>query len=116
MSRLEQLRSRYLRDPIPTRIGGLAANLARVASFSKHNDNQQAVNATILESKWFIEWTAIDLEIEQAAELIRLQSQLSRWELQSPNGWNDLNWRQQLVEESRQWAERLMKMSGLATS
>lgn len=87
-----------------------------MASFSKHDGHQQAVNATIIESKWFIEWTAIDLEVEQAAELVKLQSKLSRWELQSSNAWNDKKWRQELIKEAQQWAEHLIIMSGLATS
>ncbi|OGC02267.1 hypothetical protein A2V82_16610 [candidate division KSB1 bacterium RBG_16_48_16] len=116
MSRLEKLRSRYLKDPIPMRLGGLAANLARVASFSKHDGHQHAVSATIAESKWFIEWTANDLDVEQTAELVRLQSQLARWELQSRNSWNDEKWRQELLRSSQQWSEQLIKMSGLATS
>lgn len=116
MSRLEKLRSRYLRDPIPTRLGGLAANLARVASFSKHDGHQNAVSTTISESKWFIEWTANDLDLEQIAELVRLQSQLARWELQSRHSWNDEKWRQELLKRSLQWSEQLIKMSGLATS
>ncbi len=34
MTKLESLRLRYVRDPVPVRLGGLAANLARIASFS----------------------------------------------------------------------------------
>jgi hypothetical protein len=37
MSNLEQRRSRYLQDNLPIRLGGLAANLSRIASFSKHD-------------------------------------------------------------------------------
>ena len=116
MSRLEKLRSRYLKDPIPTRLGGLAANLARVASFSKHDGHQQVVTATMQESKWFIEWIANDLDVEQTAELVRLQSQLARWELQSHKNWNDDEWRQELFRKSREWSEHLLQMSGLVTS
>ena len=41
MSKLDGLRSRYLKDPIPVRLGGLAANLSRVASFSKNDRKEQ---------------------------------------------------------------------------
>ena len=113
MNQLESLRSRYLRDPIPTRLGGLAANLARVASFSKHGGHQTAVSATIHESKWFIEWTATELSTEETAELVRLQSQLARWEIQSKDNWDDESWRRDLMNDSRRWSERLISMSGL---
>ncbi len=113
MNQLESLRSRYLRDSIPTRLGGLAANLARVASFSRHDGHQPAVTATMHESKWFIEWTAPELSTEETADLIRLQSQLARWEIQSKDKWDNDTWRQDLMNESRRWSERLMDMSGL---
>ena len=108
-----KLRSRYLQDPIPTRLGGLAANLARLASFSKHDEHQLAVSETIRESKWFIEWTATELSIDESAELIGLQSQLARWELQSHKEWKNMQWRQELERKSKQWSERLLDMSGL---
>ncbi len=113
MTQLEKLRSRYLRDPIPTRLGGLATNLARVASFSKHDGHQSAVSATMNESKWFIEWTASELSTDETAELVRLQSQLARWEIQSKDSWGNAAWRQDLINESRRWSERLLGMSGL---
>ena len=113
MTQLESIRSRYLRDPIPTRLGGLAANLARVASFSQNDGHQQAVSATMHESRWFIEWTAAELSIDETAELVRLQSQLARWEIQSKDRWDNKLWRQELMNESRQWSERLLGMSGL---
>ena len=113
MNQLERLRSRYLRDPIPTRLGGLAANLSRVASFSQHDGHQSVVSATMHESKWFIEWTAAELSTGETAELVRLQSQLARWEIQSKDRWHNEAWRQDLVNESRRWSERLIGMSGL---
>lgn len=116
MNRLEKLRSRYLKDPIPTRLGGLAANLARIASFSKHDGHQHAVAAVIEESKWFIEWTANDLNVNQTAELTRLQSQLARWQLQSRKNWNDEKWRYELFSKSKKWSEYLIKMSGLTAA
>ena len=113
MNKLESIRSRYLRDPIPTRLGGLAANLARVASFSQNDGHQQAVSATMHESRWFIEWTAAELSVEETAELVRLQTQLARWEIQSRDRWGNESWRQELMNESSRWSERLLDMSGL---
>jgi hypothetical protein len=113
MNQLESRRSRYLQDPIPTRLGGLAANLARVASFCRHDGHQPAVSAAMQESKWFIEWTAAELSTEDSVELVRLQSQLARWEIQSKDNWDNGTWRQDLMRESRRWSERLIGMSGL---
>ena len=41
MKNLEAIQERYLRDPLPVRLGGLAANLARVESFSNHAEHRE---------------------------------------------------------------------------
>jgi hypothetical protein len=97
------------------RLGGLAANLGRIASFSKYADHPDVVDSILQESKWFIEWTAAEFDIQQAAELVRLQVQLALWQLQSKNRWDDESWRLELVADSKQWADRLLEMSGLLT-
>ena len=43
MTNRSQLRERYLRDPLSVRLGGLAANLARVRSFSDNPAHGEAV-------------------------------------------------------------------------
>ncbi len=116
MSKLEKIRSRYLQDSVATRLGGLAANLARVASFSKNEGNREAVLATLQESKWFIEWTAGELNFQEAAELINLQIQIALWQLQSHKEWNDNSWRSELLTQSQQWSQRILQMSGLLSS
>ena len=116
MTKTEKLRSRYLRDPIPVRLGGLAANLARVASFSKNDGHQNAVSATLQESKWFIEWTATELDIAETAELVQLQIQMAVWQRQSHTKWNDKSWRRELIAKAQEWSQRILDMSGLLKS
>ncbi len=116
MNRLDKLRSRYLRDPLPVRLGGLAANLARVASFSQDARHQPMVVATLQESKWFIEWIAAELEKPDTAELVRLQVQIAIWQLQFAQKWQDNHWRSELALKCQQWSQRLLQMSGLQLS
>ena len=66
------IRQRYLRDDLAVRLGGLAANFLRVKSFCRHDANQDLVAGIIDESKFFIEWTAREAEIEAAAELVEM--------------------------------------------
>jgi hypothetical protein len=66
------IRERYLRDKLPIRLGGLAANLARIKSFSNHVANRDLVESILEESKFFIEWTANEVEVTIAAELVEL--------------------------------------------
>ncbi len=116
MTKLEKLRSRYLQDSVTVRLGGLAANLARVASFSKHAGHQEVVSSILQESKWFIEWTAVELDIQETAELVTLQVQMALWHLQSHDRWQDQSWRLAPAAESEQWSQRVLEMAGLLCS
>ncbi len=113
MKNREKRRVRYLRDSTSVRLGGLATNLGRIASFSKYGDHQDVVDSILQESKWFIEWTAADLDLQRGAELVRLQVQLALWQLQSRKNWSTESWRNELAADSKQWSERLLGMSGL---
>jgi hypothetical protein len=74
------IRERYLRDSLPVRLGGLAANLRRIKSFSALEANRTAVESMLDESKYFIEWTAAEAEVQTASELVELQVQMARWQ------------------------------------
>jgi hypothetical protein len=107
------LQNRYLGETLPTRLGELAANLARISSFSHNDLNRDAVASLIEESKFFIEWTAMDADIDLAAELVELQVQLARWQLGWQNIWVDQARKLEVVNQARVWANRVLEMSGL---
>lgn len=71
------VQERYLEDDLPTRLGRLATNLARIQSFPHDSANQAAVDRLLEESKLFIEWTAGEVDIDSAAELVTMQIQLA---------------------------------------
>ncbi|MBI3611371.1 MAG: hypothetical protein HY204_11830 [Nitrospirae bacterium] len=79
MTRLDAVRERYMRDGLEIRLGGLAANLARLASFSGRMKHHGSVEYLIEESKWFIEWMISDTPPEMQADLVDLQIQLAVW-------------------------------------
>jgi hypothetical protein len=114
MTKLEILRQRYLKDSLPIRLAGLAANLLRIANFSKNVDHREVVLSIVNESKWFIEWTATELEAERAAELVRLQLLLASWDFLSHERWQFDEWRSSLSAQARTWSDRILNMSGLA--
>jgi hypothetical protein len=109
----EMLRERYLRDPVPIRLGGLAANLRRIRSFTQNAANREAVEGLLDESKHFIEWTAGETEVATAAELVELQVQLARWQRNLARIWADSEQREQVSEQSRVWSDRVLDLSGL---
>jgi len=107
------IRERYLHDDLPTRLGGLAANLSRIKSFAAHEASREAVESLIDESKFFIEWTAAQAESHTAAELVALQIQLARWQHNWARIWVDPVQRRQIAEQSSIWSKRVLEMSGL---
>lgn len=107
------IQERYLRDALPIRLGGIAANLSRVKSFAAHDANQAAVASLLEESKFFIEWTAGEAEISTAAELVELQIQLALWGRAWDEIWHDRAQRQRVVDASSQWSRRILELSGL---
>jgi hypothetical protein len=104
---------RYLRDPVPVRLGGLAANLARIESFSDHPAHGDVVQQLIDESKYFIEWTAAEADAEAQAELVELQVQLARWQSAWMEIWPDPSRRAAVASQSGAWSRRIMEISGL---
>ncbi|CAN5451261.1 hypothetical protein BH20ACI1_BH20ACI1_18280 [soil metagenome] len=113
MNNLTEIKQRYLRDSIPVRLGGLAANLARVKSFSKNSANGQAVFNLFEESKFFIEWTADETEIETKIELVELQLQIALWQRQWQTIWDDETKRNDIAQTSAEWSKKVLKKSGL---
>jgi hypothetical protein len=107
------IRTRYLRDNLPVRLVGLAANLGRIKSFAAHDASREAVESIINESKLFIEWTAADAEVNTAAELVELQVQLARWQRNWERIWADPVERRKMVDQSASWSKRVLDLSGL---
>jgi len=114
MRDLTAIRERYLRDALPLRLGGLAANLARVKSFSDHPGHRDVVESLLEESKFFIEWTAANAGADLQAELVELQLQLARWQRAWADIWADPVRRTAVVEEAGVWSRRVLEMSGLS--
>ncbi len=113
MSDLARIKERYLRDDLPVRLGNLAANLARVSVFLTNPANHRAVDSLLTESKFFIEWSAAETEVEIAAELIEMQVQIARWQIRLTSILNDPAHQVQVAEQAQQWSKRVLHVSGL---
>ena len=79
----ERIRERFLRDPLPIRLGNLASDLARIASWSDHPADHDVVASVLEESKCFCEWAAPDAPLETQVVLAELQRAIVKWE----RGW-----------------------------
>jgi len=110
---LEAIRIRYLQQDTARRIGGLAANLARVASFADNPNNFKAVETTLEESKFLIEWIAPDLPLDVQTKLLELQIQLSLWHLKFPEISQNPELLKKMITQASAWSKELLKLSGL---
>lgn len=113
MNNKEAIQERYLQDDLPIRLGGLAANLSRITSFSSQEANRDTVVSLIDESRFFIEWTAAEAKIDTAVELVELQIQLARWKQNWSYIWANASQRNQVAEQSNKWSIRVLELSGL---
>lgn len=109
------IRERYLRDSLPVRLGGLAANLSRIKSFAAYEGGREAVASLLDESKFFTEWTGAEASVEAAGELVELQIQLALWQQSWDRIWSNREQRQEVAEHASIWSKRVLEISGLLT-
>ena len=113
MSEWSLIRERYLQDGVSIRLGGLAANLARIGSFSRRPEHGDAVSRLVRESALFIEWTAPDAPAESLTDLAELQRLLSQWYRSWSDVWADDSRRAAIGETATEWSARVLALSGL---
>ena len=113
MKDLSNVHARYARDPLPVRLGALAADLARVASFSQNPANLAPVADLLREAAHFIEWCAAESDLESQVTLLELQRRLARWRMRLARRFPDQAWRGHMIIEARRWSQRVLEMSGL---
>jgi len=113
MKNKEKLRERFLRDPLPVRLGGLAATLARISSSARHADDPAIVAHHLDEARYMIEWTAADAEPEIAAELVQTQRLITLWKKAWENASQDVHQRTLLSVQAKEWADKTLDVSGL---
>lgn len=112
-AKLSARKDRYLRDELPVRLGNLASNLSRLKSFAENAALSEAACRVLIESKFFIEWTAADASLTQQVELLELQRTLARWQLGWSELWNNTEKRNSIAEQAGEWSKTVLKQSGL---
>jgi hypothetical protein len=105
MHNLEEIKERFLKNNVATRLGCIAADLARLNSFSRMPNNQRAINDLIQESKFFIEWTAPAVPAALQKDLLSLQLKLALCS-DSPS-------KKKITAMSNEWSKKILKSSSL---
>jgi hypothetical protein len=110
----EKLRQRFLRDPLPRRLGGLAATFGRISSSARRSTDPMVVADLLDEARHMIEWTAGESEPDVAAELMRIQTLLTLWWKAWATASQDSRQRLLLSVQAKDWSDKLVDFSGLA--
>jgi len=113
MKDFAKVRERYLRDPLPVRLGGLAADLARIGSAAMNPANARVVEVLLEEARRFIEWTAAEIEADTASQLVDLQLTLTLWLRAWPEAQASPVQRALLAHQGLYWSDQVLAMSGL---
>ena len=113
MKNQERIRERYLRDLLPVRLAGLAADLSRVASSARRETGGEAVAAMLEESQYFIEWMGAEAPVEVAGELVNLQVMLALWRRAWPEAQHSPIQRSVLAVQAKQWADQVLGYAGM---
>lgn len=113
MTHLEPIKARYLKDAPTVRLGGLAADLARLSSRCQNPKNEAVVLSLLEEGKFFAEWAAPDADPDAQALLAEIQIQLACWQRVWPRIASAPDRLKSISEESRRWSDLLLQRSGL---
>jgi len=105
----ERIQMRYLGDPWPLRLAGLAADLGRVASAARRATGGAAAAAMLEESQYLIEWTAAEAPAEVGEELVNLQVLIALWRRAWPEAQHSPLQRSLLAVQAKQWADGVLR-------
>jgi hypothetical protein len=108
-----KVRERFMRDSLPVRLGGLAADLARVGSTAINPANARVVEGLLEEARRFVEWTAAETEPAVARQLVDLQVSLTLWLPAWLNNQTLPAHRALLAHQARNWSDQVLALSGL---
>ena len=111
MKNLQMIKERYLKESLSRRLGAIAANLARAASFSKLSGGSEVLRSLLIESQYFIEWTVFEADGDLQERLVKLQVQIARWRYRLDHGRGNAG---AMESEFRQQADELIEIAGLA--
>lgn len=96
------------------RMGHLASDLLRVATFLKDRADINTVGDILEESKFFIEWTMADAPSEVQVLFADIQPRLALWQYRLSQRKKDIVEIEELQKSAKDWSAQLIDMSGLA--
>ena len=109
----ENKKEQFLHNPIPVRLAGIAADLARTASLARSLDGTESVLALLDECQDYIEWTAAELAPDVAAELADIQRGIAAWRKTWQEESHNSAVRTVLTITAKKWSNQILGYSRL---
>ena len=113
MKNKEKLYERFMRDPLPRKLGGLSATLGRISSSARQSTDITQVANLLDEAKHLIEWIAADTEPEIASQLVDMQRLIVLWQKTWITTEIAPEHRTLLSTQAKQWSDQALEFSGL---
>ncbi|MGH9853894.1 MAG: hypothetical protein ACREBD_28965 [Blastocatellia bacterium] len=107
------LRERFLREPLPKKLGELASALASVKSFSDHPAHREVVETFLSEGAHYLDWSVAEVEPVFRNELAELKQLLMEWLKDWQTIWEDVEKRTAVAELAGIWSQKVLEKSGL---
>jgi hypothetical protein len=111
MTNLTYLQENFVQHSVATRLSNLATHLTQIQSLLHDPALMNLVNDLIDESRYFIEWTVPEMDIDQAAELVDLGRFLTRWLFDWEQIWSSAEVKNQIIQELGIWSERVLQIA-----
>ncbi len=99
----------FIKNDLPNRLRQLADHLLKINSLS--SDDAQSTLGLIKDCRYLIEWTAPEMEIDQAVKLVEIQRKLSYWLFHWETIYNDESRLQQVNQDCEALAQVVLAIT-----
>jgi len=105
--------SRFLSDPPEVQVGGIAANLARIRSFSQNPDNRAIVRGLVDETALYLRNAKVPNDSAIATDLAQLRTRLELWVAILTDPTASPESLASVADQAGKWSQRLIEGTGL---
>ena len=105
--------TKFMRHSTERKLGNVAVNLNRIAAYADKPDGNEQALYFIQETKYLVDWTAPELELDGQLALQAVQRSLAKWDNHWAQIWEDSEKKNVAQQEARVMSEQILAMAGL---